>query len=335
MRDVAARAGVSFKTVSRVVNREDGVSPELTQRVQRAVQELDYRPDHRARQLRQAKNPVTTIGFLMVDVGNPFFGSVLRGIEEVATEMDCLVLAASTEGSPDRTNALVDALVERRVDGLIVVPTTGSEQVLQREVARGTPVVLLDVEMPGVDTDLVRSDHHGGAQAATRHLLRHGHRDIAYLGDDLRIFSAAERLRGFSDAMAAYQLDVRPERVFAARRSVEEWIEVMRPLLLERVPHPTALFTAQNFIADAAVRVLHAHDLHRTIAQVGFDDLPLAGALDPGLTTVPQRPRDLGRAAATTLFGRIGGDAGPPQRSIFPCAVVPRGSGEILPPDAV
>src|SRR5688572_1091770 len=123
LRDVAEHAGVSFKTVSRVVNDEGGVSPELSVRVESAIAQLGYRPDSRARHPRQGAAQTGTVGFLLSDVGNPFFSAILRGIDDVARERGALVLTGSTDGDRDRESQLVDAFVSRRVDGLIVVPT--------------------------------------------------------------------------------------------------------------------------------------------------------------------------------------------------------------------
>ena len=171
MRDVADRAGVSFKTVSRVVNVEGGVSPDLVERVEAAVQALGYRPDGRARHLRQGGTTTGAIGFILVDVANPFFSSILRGIEEVARTHDTLVLAGSTDGAVAREDQLIEAFVSRRVDGLIIVPSGTGAGALQGELDRGTPVVFLDLEPSDSAVDLVRSDHRGGAELATRHLL--------------------------------------------------------------------------------------------------------------------------------------------------------------------
>jgi LacI family transcriptional regulator len=310
LRDVAQRAGVSFKTVSRVVNGEAGVSDDLVERVETAVTALGYQPDDRARRLRQGGSRTGAIGFVLVDIANPFFSSILRGIEEVARRADCLVLAGSTDGSIEREHQLVEAFVARRVDGLIVVSSSSDAQPLHAELRRGTPVVFLDLEPDGIDADLVRSDHHGGAVLATTHLIDRGHREIAFLGDDPHVFSARLRVDGYRDAMAAAGLRVIKNRIVHHRVTATEWRDIACAYLSEPRP-PTALFTAQNFVTIGVTHALHDMGLHERIALVGFDDVELADVVKPGITVVPQQPKELGKQAAEMLFDRIAGDTGP------------------------
>lgn len=331
LRDVAGHAGVSFKTVSRVVNGEGGVSEDLASRVAEAVEALGYRPDDRARHLRQNGAHTGAIGFVMVDVANPFFSSILRGIEEVARVRDCLVLAGSTDGDIERQDQLIEAFVDRRVDGLIVVPSGESLGSLKREIERGTPVVFLDLEPTGVVADLVRSDHFGGAVAATEHLIAHGHRDIAFFGDHPSVFSAGQRLAGFTAAMEHAGLQIGEHRVLTGHLYPAAWRAAIREQL-ERFPLPSAIFTAQNFVTVGGVEALNDLGLRTQIAQIGFDDLELADVVEPGISVVPQRPWELGRRAAELLFRRLDGEAGAPIRDVLADAIVARGSGEIPPP---
>ncbi len=332
MRDVAAEAGVSFKTVSRVVNGEGGVSPHLVTKVEAAVAELGYRPDQRARLLRRSTPAPATIGFVLVDVANVFFSNLLRGIEEVAMSRQCLVLAGSTEGVFERERQLVEAFLERRVAGLIVVSWGAAADTLRSEMIRGTPVVFVDAEpdMGDLHIDVVRSDHRAGANAATRHLLAHGHTDIAYFGDDPTIFSAGLRLDGFRSAVAEAGLTVGAGREVTGSHSHQEWTGII-DRYLAATPRPTAIFTAQNFVTMGAVRALHRRGLRDSVAHVGFDDIDLADALTPGVSVVPQDPRDLGRRAALQLFKRLDGDLGPAVRQVIASDVIARGSGEIRP----
>lgn len=332
MRDVADRAGVSFKTVSRVVNHEGGVSTELALRVQRAVAELDYRPDERARRFRQGGAKTGAIGFVLVDVSNPFFSSVLRGIEEIATANDYIVMSGSTDGDQTRENQLVEAFVSRRVDGLIVVPEGSSEDTtLRLEAQRGTPVVFVDLEPSEMFGDLVRSDHYQGSVSATEHLIDHGHSDIAFFGDYPGISSSRQRRSGYETALRQAGIDVDETRIVQDRLRPDEWRTVIRSYL-ERPNRPTAIFSAQNFVSIGCAQALHDLGLQREIAQVGFDDIELGDVVTPGITTVPQEPLALGRRAAETLFARIDGDRGPAAREIVGSRIVERGSGEIRPP---
>jgi LacI family transcriptional regulator len=330
MRDVAEQAGVSFKTVSRVVNDEGGVSKALVERVEQAIAALGYRPDDRARHLRRSASRTGAIGFILVDVANPFFSSILRGIEEVARKHDYLVLAGSTDGLREREDQLVDAFVARRVDGLVVVPSGSGAGPLRAEIERGTPAVFLDLEPDGLTVDLVRSDHLGGAVLATQHLQAHRHRDILFIGDDATIFSAGLRVQGYREAMSMAGLEILDRRIVHGRHTSEVWRRIIRDLLSE-TDRPTAVFSAQNIITVGATQALHDLALHETIAHIGFDDIELADVVQPGISVVPQHPRDLGRRAAERLFARIEGLDEPPIQQVIGASVIERGSGEIPP----
>ncbi len=321
---------MSFKTVSRVVNGEGGVSGLLVERVEAAIAELGYRPDDRARRLRNTGLRTGVIGFVLVDVSNPFFSSILRGIEEVARRHDYLVLSGSTDGEPARQAQLVSAFVSRRVDGMIVVPSGDDLGPLSHEIERGTPLVFVDLEPAAASVDLLRSDHQGGSRLATEHLLARGHRDIAFFGSPLDIFSARLRLAGFKEAMSAAGLDVPESRVRTGMHTPDEWQRIVTEFFTNE-PRPTAIFTAQNFVTIGALQALHAMGLHNTVAQVGFDDVDLSAVVSPGISVMPQYPLELGRRAAEMLFERLDGRVGPPVQEILKSPIVERGSGEIPP----
>jgi LacI family transcriptional regulator len=329
MRDVATRAGVSFKTVSRVVNDEDGVSADLVLRVERAIGELGYQPDDRARRLRQGDTRTGAIGFVMVDVANPFFSSLLRGIEDVATANRSLVLSGSTDGDADREALLVEAFASRRVDGLIVVSSSASGPI-HREIGRGTPTVFVDLEPPSLVADIVRSDHLGGIRLAVEHLHRHGHQAIAFFGDDPSIFSAGLRLKGYRQAMKRLGLAVGPDHVHTHRLRAEQWREFALDFFA-RSPDVTAVVTAQNFVTIGTTHALHERGLQHTIALVGFDEVLLADVVEPGISLVPQDPARLGQRAADLLFARIDGSAAAPVREVIAPSLIARGSGELHP----
>lgn len=334
MRDVAEAAGVSLKTVSRVVNDEGGVRPALIAQVEDAIDRLGYQRDDRARQLRIGPGRSNIIGFVQVDVANPFFSAIFRGIEDVAAANGYQVIAGSSDGNVDQQDAVLDALIARRVDGIIIVPSGDRLDLLTAEMQRGTPVVFLDLEPPlDIVGDLVRSDHRGGTRTITRHLIDHGHTRIAFVGDDPRIFSAEERYVGFADAMHAADLPLNEEWV---HRDLSDPTRSQTAVehLLANYPSgsaPTALVTAQNFITIGAVRALHKLDLHHKVALAGFDDVDLADVVEPGITVMPQSPRELGSRASRLLFKRLDGDTSAPVLDIPDDELIVRGSGEIHP----
>jgi LacI family transcriptional regulator, galactose operon repressor len=190
--------------------------------------------------------------------------------------------------------------------------------------------VFVDRPPAFIDADCVLSDNAGGAFAATEHLITGGHRRIAFLGDQTRIFTATERLRGYRDALAAHGLAFDEALVRMELHSSDVASAAADDLLALADP-PTAIFSAQNLITIGTVQRLRALDLHRTIAQVGFDDLTLADMIEPGLTVVAQDAHELGRLTAELLFARLDGDGGPSRRVEVPTHLIERGSGELRP----
>lgn len=334
MKNVATLAGVSFKTVSRVVNGEDGVSRQLEERVVAAIAELGYEPNHGARTLRMGATSTATIGVVHADIANPFMVEVHRAFESVAAEHDCLILTGTSHEQPERHDDLIRAFARRRVDGLAVVPVGESDaepsETLDKEMQRGTPVVFIDRE-PGVDADTVMSDHRGGAILATQHLLAHGHRRVAFLGSRQHVHSVVERRAGFESTMRDVGLE--PTAVITGMRSADDAAKSVYELLSrESGCQPTAIFAAQNGMTLGAVRALHALARQREIALVGFDHLDAVDIVDPGITTIPQNAAMVGRRAGELLFERLNGDRDTPVREIVPVTIVPRGSGEIRAP---
>jgi LacI family transcriptional regulator len=329
MRDVGALAGVSLKTVSRVINRDPTVSAEIVGRVRRAVDLLGYRPNLAATSLRRADRKTATIGLLLEDVANPFSSALHRAVEDVARERGMLVFAGSSDEDPDREREVLAAFVSHQVDGLIVVSSDhGHGDLLLERRRSGLPMVFLDRPAPVTEVDSVTVDNRVGARKAVSHLAGHGHRRIAFLGDLHSIWTAAERERGYLDGLAAAGIAADQRVVRRDVRSGEEAEQAVADLLAVADP-PTALFTAQNLITTGAVRALRQLGLQHRVALVGFDDVQLADLLDPPVSVVAQDPPALGRTAARLLLARLDGDDGPARQVVVPTRLVARGSGEI------
>ena len=328
LKDVAAQAGVSFKTVSRVVNDEPGVSSGVAERVRSAVAELGYRRNHSAQLLRRSDARLHTVAIVHADATNPFAAAVHSAFERhLRTAADTLVVSASSHGDVGEHDRLVDLFTERRVDGLAVIPVGDSPgPALRRELDRNTPIVFIDRE-PGIDADVVESDHHGGARAATRHLLAHGHRRVGFLGSREQSESIRQRHAGFTDAVEESGADP----VVRFGLTTPDLADAAVTELLAGADAPTALFAAQNLAAVGAVRALHRLGRQHEIALVAFDHLEIADLVEPAITTAPQNAEALGRAAAEVLLRRIDGDASEPTRFVVPVELVPRGSGELVP----
>lgn len=330
MRDVAAVANVSIKTVSRVVNQEPSVSAEVAARVQEAIRLLGYQHNSTASSLRRNDQRTLSIGLLLDDVANPFMSALHRAIEEVAHRHDTLVFAVSSDQETAREDELIRAMAARRVDGLIVVPNSAGASSLQQFQRLRRPAVCVDRPAVIANVDNVIADNRAGARAAVQHLAAHGHRRIGFLGDREAIWTAAERHLGYVEAMALEGLTLDQRLVRQNLTSVEAAERAALDLLDAAAP-PSALFTSQNLITAGALRALQQRGLQRRVALVGFDDFLLADLLDPPISVVAQNPAAMGKAAAEQLFARLDDSALPPRRIVIPTRLLARGSGEIPP----
>ncbi len=320
---VAAAAGVSWKTVSRVVNGELGVAPETRALVQRVADELGYRPDTVASSLRRLDQRSATVGVLLDRLSNPFASSVLRAVEDACRDRGVSVFAASIDEDADRERARVEDLLARRVDGLVVAPVAPEAPHLVELARRGYPLVLVDRELGDPAADQVVVDNERGARRATEHLLEHGHRRIAFLGDRPHITTARARLAGFRAAVADAGLaDDDLPVVLGVASTAAAWETTERLMGGDRPP--TAVFAAQNDITVGVLRALQHLPSGPTTGLVGFDDFPLADML--GVTVVAQDVDEIGRRAASLLFDRIDGRRSPARRLELAVRLVDRGS---------
>ena len=344
MKDVAARAGVGLKTVSRVVNGEPGVLPSTAALVRRAIDELGFRRNDSARQLRTGRT--AGIGLVLEDVADPFYSLLNGAVEEVARAHGSMLFSASSEDDPRRESELALALCARRVDGLIMVPAAEDHSYLAPELAAGLAIVFADRPPRNLAADAVLVDNAAGARSGVAHLLAHGHRRIGYIGDSPRIYTSTERLSGYRAAMAEAGAPVDESWITVGTPDAARIRRVLDRLLDPRAERPiTALFTGNNRLTVMVLRELAERDRARAaaggggagdasrLALVGFDDFELADLLNPAITVVAQDPAGLGRASAKMLFGRLAGDDAPPRTVVLPTLLIPRGSGE-LPPAA-
>jgi LacI family transcriptional regulator len=322
LRDVAAAAGTSAKTASRVINGDPRVSDETRARVQQAVTDLGYRPDLLARSLRKGRDE--SIGVVVESIADPFFASVTGAIELVALERGVTVIVASTLRRPELERAVLEQLLQRRVSGLIVAPVAEADEHLRHS---PTPVVFVDRTPSNVDADAVLVDDVDGARIAVRHLIARGHRRIAYLGDVPQVQTARRRLAGYRAAMA--EADLVPDEDLVAPACPDKAEARVRTLRLLDLPEPpTAIFSANTRCSLGVLPALHARG-RTDIAVVGFGDFDVADALTPALTVIDHSPELIGRLAAQQLFRRLDGDDSAPSTTLVPLHLIARGSGEV------
>lgn len=323
IREVADEAGVSIKTVSRVINGESGVRPANTEKVVEAATRLGYRPNELARGLKG--DHTRTIGLIIADISNPFFADCCKAIEEVVSARGYTLLLCASAENTDSERAYVELLSRRRIDGLLVVPAPDGAEHLQREISAGLPVVAFDRPVQGLETDTIIVSNRQGAREATRHLVANGRERVAFIGDDEHIYTAKKRLEGYSEAMDEEGL----ERLYRLGSGTISSARETAARLLAENPDLTAFLGGNSLITAG---ILHALEEARIripedVAVVGFDDFQLVSALRPNLTVVRQPTERLGSMAAEMLMDRLDGSVeGVPRREVLPTELVVKGS---------
>ncbi|MCP2263578.1 LacI family DNA-binding transcriptional regulator [Promicromonospora thailandica] len=301
--DVARAAGVSVGTVSNVLNRPDRVLPGTRERVEAAIAELSFVRNGSARQLRAGT--ITTIGAIVLDIANPFFTDVARGIEERLDRDDFTLMVASSDDDPGREQRYLRLFEEHGVQGIIVVPATDDIEHLQAVRRRGTGVVLLDRPSPDPGISSVAVDDVRGGELAAQHLLEQGHTRIAFLNGPHTIRQCADRHEGVVKALAAVGLD--PEQalteITVTSLNAEGGEAAIRGLL-ESGDQPTAVFCVNDLVALGVLRTLRTENIAvpTDMAVVGYDDVAFAAELSTPLTSVRQPTHELGVRAADLLL---------------------------------
>jgi LacI family transcriptional regulator len=322
MADVARQAGVSLKTVSRVVNQEPHVRASLQQRVQAAISALGYRRNEAAARLARGAT-MLTLGLVMENISNEFYSRLAAAVEAAAAGHEALVVFGSYEESADKERMLIESMYARGVDSLIVVPSAADHSWLAEHA--GLTTVFVDRVPPGLDgADVVLLDDVWGGRIATEHLLARGHRRIALISDDDGISSVHDRATGYRAALAGAGVPADEELVVRELYDPGQVSgEVAR--LLDLPSPPTAFFATNN---RAAIGILQAlRERPERPAYVGFDDFALANVFNPGVTVVRYDTARLARAAVDLLL-----NPSPAARRIkVPVELVPRGSGELPP----
>jgi LacI family transcriptional regulator len=324
--DVARRAGVSTMTVSRVINNSGYASKATRIRVERAIAELGYVPNALARQLRSKRSK--TLALVVTDITNPFFTSIARGAEDVAASRGFGLLFCNTDESEKEEVEYVSMLLERQVDGVLLVPASPSSRSVRLLRGKGIPVVVLDRRVRVPQVDVVRGDSEAGAFELVRHLIGLGHSRIAVLGGPPKVSTSVDRIAGYRRALAAAGIGVDRELVRNGGYNVAAGYS-MASEVLALSPIPSALFAANNFIAAGALTALRHVGLKvpDDVSVVAFDDLPTNWLADPFLTVAAQPAYELGQRAAELLLDRISGDGQRVARSVvLPVEVIVRRS---------
>lgn len=328
IRDVARRAQVAPITVSRVVNNSGYISPETRQRVEAAIQELNYIPNALAQSLRYQKTNM--VALIVTDITNPFWTTVARGVEDTCSSHNVNVIVCNTDERQEKLENYINLLLQRQIDGLIVAPTEGyTGAMIENLYASHVPTIMLDRVLPHWRKHtVVRGDSVTGGYLLTKHLLDLGHRRIMMLSGSDNVSTALERAAGYRRALAEYGITPDPDLIRFGNFTQQSGYDLALRMLDEARPLPTALVTANNFIAFGAQTALDERGVRipDDISLATFDDLPPQINPRPFLTTVVQNPYQLGQEAARRLIALLHEGDAPAEDVILPVNLIVRAS---------
>lgn len=323
--DVAREAGVSLMTVSRVINDKEEISPATRQHVLAVIERLGYRPSGIARGL--ATQRTNTLGLVVPDMANPFFADVARGAEDQAYAEGYNVFVYNTDESPQRELAALQAMEERRVDGLVLCSSRLSGQDLTAALARHPAAVLVNCRLESLHVGTVLLADEEGGRAATEHLLHAGHRAVGFLAGPLASFSSRQRGAGYRAALRAAGLVANPVWVRPCSYQVASGRAAAHELLSDH-PEVTALFCYNDLVAVGSLQACAemGRRVPDDVAVVGFDDIPMAALVTPALTTFRVARYEMGQQAVQLLLGQTMGEPDAGERIVFQPELVIRAS---------
>ena len=328
--DVAKIAGVAPITVSRVINNSGYVSPATRARVEKTIADLGYVPNRLAQGLRSKQT--YTLGLVITDITNPFWTTVARGVEDATHAAGFNVILCNTDESEEKQDKYVRVLLQKQVDGFIIVPARSSNEAVTLIQNAKVPLVVMDRKV-GIPVDTVRCDSEDGAYKLVRHLINLGHKRIAVLSGSERVSTAVDRVNGYRKALKEAGLSI-DETLILSREFTQAagYDMTQHVLLLES--RPTAIFAVNNFIAIGAFKALIEMNLRvpDDISMVAFDDLPPALVMEPFLTVAAQPAYDMGHQAANLLLDRLSGKLSEEYQSVLlPTELIVRASTGSVP----
>lgn len=303
IRDIARLAGVSVATVSGVLNNKPTVKPVLVERVKRAMDALDYHPDQVARSLRVRRT--FTIGMVIADVTNPFFTDVIRGVEQEAQINGYSVILCDANEDASLERHYLSALFSRRVDGVLLVPTS-APPAQESRIHKRFPIVLVDRVPLGFQGAAVTTDNFGAAYEGTRHLIELGHRRIAIISGQLSLSNGLDRLEGFRKALQEAHLPLPDEYLQRGDFQLESGYQCGMKLMQCPLP-PTAIFSSNNKMTLGLMRALRElrKPCPEQVSVLGFDDFEWSAYFTPQLTTIAQPAYEMGKRAMQILLSKL------------------------------
>jgi LacI family transcriptional regulator len=304
--DVAKRASTSVATVSAVVNNSSYVSPALREKVEQAIAELRYSPNHLARSL--ARQTSHTIGIVIPDIANTFFSEVVRGAEDKVKEAGYTLILGNSDNQVEKEELYLNVFLSKRVDGILLVKAAGEISAGLQETLRASspPIVLVDREYSGLKADTVVTDNAGGSYAATRHLIKLGHRRIGLISGIPGLSTTEGRFQGYRDALSSRGVPFDPALVAHGDYGVESGYAAGITLMKQR---PTAVFVTNCMMTIGFMQFIDKQKLRcpEDIAIVSYDDVMWNEIVKPKLTCIVQPKYLLGYRSAEILISRIRG----------------------------
>jgi LacI family transcriptional regulator len=338
LRDVAREAGVSKVTAARVLGRYGTASPGAKEKVLAAARALGYRPNELARSMTTGRS--RTIGVIVGDIENPYFGRAVRGISEVATAAGFDVILANSGEDVGKEQAAVRVLLGKRVDGLIVTPASMSEtQHLESVQSSGRPLVLLDRAVPGLKVDSVVTDDRAAAKAATQTLIDAGHRRIAYITatnsdnpiyrgpHQISLTTVMDRIEGFLAAASEAGIETPEQYIRLAATRLGASGKIIADLL--SLPHrPTAILASDNVVGLEVFKAIRAlgMSIPNDLSLIAFHDADWTSVTTPPITVISQPVYNLGIESAQILIKRINGATEPPMQLALATTLIERQS---------
>jgi LacI family transcriptional regulator len=323
IREVAARAGVSLGTASRVLSGNPATSPAARARVAEAAAALGYRPNAQARSLRLTRTHV--LGLLVSDVRNPFFADIAHAAEQAALGSDYVCLLGNANEDVDQQDRYIETFLTQRVDGVVLAPQ-GPSATLDALLESRMPVVFVDRKVEGLDVPSVTTDSHVGLEEAVAHLVADGHRRIGYIGGPQSISTGRERYDAFLESLQRHGLAVDPELITFGDFRLASGTEAAERLLA--VPdRPTALLAADNLMAEGALTTIRRQGLRVSadVEVVAFDDIEWFAHMDPPISVIAQDAGAVGRRAVELLLRVIAGEE--PESVVLPTTFIDRSGG--------
>lgn len=333
IRDVADAAGVSIGTVSAVINNRSLVADDTRRRVLSFIAELGFEPNNAARSLKRGR--ISSIGFIVPDLGNPFFAAVADGIQGEIADRDILLVLCTTAAKPQREDYYARVLRTQRLNGVIYLSGSGLPSASLIELAQQGSVVFVDERLPGLDIPFVNAANRSGARAVASHVLEAGHRDLGIIEGPARLWTGEQRVAGYREAIAAAGLNPdAPQAAVGDYSELSGYAAAARLLRPDQKRRPTAILCCNDLMALGVFRYCLEHGIRipADVSVTGFDDIPLAAFLDPSLTTVAQPAREMGSAAARVLLHAIGALKEPVGQTEFQTEVKIRKSVTSPPP---